>query len=125
MSVNETGTVRGPHPGLKYEYRLPHWADKNLHGEVELYAQLQTRDGRRFGNGIVIEVIEAAEHFPTDTYYVILSDFGNKMMLSAERLAAQFYPPLFRMNKTLVEFRLGAMEAYLAIEAELACATSE
>lgn len=112
-------TDRGAHPGLKYEYPLPHWADKNLHGEVELYAQLQTRDGRRFGNGIVVEVIEASESFPASTYYVVLSDFGNRLMLSADRLAEQFYPPIFRMKKHLAEFRAGAMDAYLEIERTL------
>ena len=71
----ETEAVRGPHPGLKYEYPLPHWADKNLHGEVELYAQLSTRDGRRTGNGIVVEVIEELIADVEFTWYVVLTDF--------------------------------------------------
>jgi hypothetical protein len=125
MSAIETGTTRGPHPGLKYEYRLPHWADKNLHGEVELYAQLSTRDGRRTGNGIVVEVIEETIEEVPFTWYCILTDFGNYITVSPEQLERQFYPAEFRMNKNLVDFRVGAMRAYLQIESELACATSE
>ena len=33
---------------------LPHWADKRLHGEYELYAQLATKVGKRAGNGVIV-----------------------------------------------------------------------
>jgi len=33
---------------------LPHWADKHLNGEYELYAQLATKVGERAGNGVIV-----------------------------------------------------------------------
>lgn len=86
--MSTTETVSDARPGLKP--RLPHWADKSLHGEVELYAQLATRDGRWTGNGTVIEVIEETEGFPPHPFYMVLSDFGNGLVLSAERPGIQF-----------------------------------
>ncbi|WP_175651587.1 hypothetical protein [Pseudomonas sp. Marseille-P9899] len=38
---------------LYHERYLPPWADARLNGVPEQYAQLETRDGRKMGNGIV------------------------------------------------------------------------
>lgn len=95
-------------------FDLPHWADKHLQGEIELYAQLATKDGRRFGNGLVVEVHEGDELL--DPYYVILTDFGNKVNMTAAHVEKAYYPPIYRMKKHLVEFRQGAMQAYLEVE---------
>lgn len=39
---------------LNAERLLPHWADKRLNGEYELYAQLATKVGKRAGNGVIV-----------------------------------------------------------------------
>lgn len=102
--------------GLGCPGPVPSWADKYLGGEIELYAQLCTRDGRRFGNGIVIGVEEETFDDVTFNCYTILTDFGNQIVLSAEQVQRGYHLPEFRMKKHLVEFRTGSMEAYLAIE---------
>lgn len=95
---------------------LPHWADKHLNGEIELYAELATRDGRVTGNGIVIAAHQQDLVDPPRKYYVILTDFGNRITLWEEAVQRQFHLPEFRMKKHLVEFRVGAMQAYMEIE---------
>jgi len=99
-------------------FGVPHWADKHLGGDIELYAQLATRDGRRFGNGLVVEVHDEDELL--DPQYVVLTDFGNEIKLSAKQLEDSFYPPIYRMKKHLAEYRRGAMEAYLLVERSVA-----
>ena len=102
--------VRGP---------MPLWADKYLAGELELYAQIATKDGRRFGNGVIIEVIEETYLDVTSVVYVILTDFGNQIALSAEQVERYYFPAEFRMRKDLVHFRTYVMEMYLAYEGEI------
>lgn len=97
---------------------LPHWADGHLDGEFTLYAQLATKDGRRFGNAIIIGV-EPGDSI-METRYQLLTDFGNTITLSATSVANCFHPPKFRMKKHLAEYRTGAMEAYLFVERSVA-----
>lgn len=99
---------------------LPAWADKFLDGEIELYAQLATRDGRRFGNGIVIEEHEETYNDVTHRIFVILTDFGNRIALSEAQVERLFFYPEFRMRKELVDFRRQSMVVYLELEKELA-----
>lgn len=99
---------------------LPLWADKHLGGEYELYAQLATRDGRRFGNGIIIEVQDETYNDVAHRVFVILTDFGNRVALSESQVERLFHYPEFRMRKELVDFRRQSMTAYLVLEKELA-----
>lgn len=107
--------------GLGSPGPLPHWADKHVAGKLERYVQLSTRDGRRFGNGIIVQV--HIEHYGVEevVFYVILTDFGNRVVLVEKDIERYFFPPEWRMHKALADFRSRSMEAYMALEAEVAC----
>lgn len=78
---------------------LPHWADARLNGVPEQYAQLETRDGRKMGNGVVTDIINwqtgDGEVIPV---YVVLTDFGNYVPIAEPDLDRYFFPPRWRMN---------------------------
>lgn len=101
---------------------LPAWADKFLGGHIEQYAQLSTRDGRLTGNGIVVEVHEETYLDLPQRYFTVLTDFGNMIQVSEFQVERQFYPPVFRMRKELVDFRRQSMAVYLLLEKEIASA---
>lgn len=78
---------------------LPHWADARLNGDPERYAQLETRDGRKMGNGVVTSII----NWQTDDdmvipVYVVLTDFGNYVPIAEQDLERYFFPPRWRMS---------------------------
>ena len=101
---------------LLAEY-LPHWADKKLDGELELYAQLQTKDGRVMGNGIIINILEADRlpYFLRDIapIYVVLTDFGHTVRMTVGELLNQYHPTVYRMKESRVNFRIEFMKDYL------------
>lgn len=103
-------------------YPLPAWADKFLGGHIEKYAQLSTRDGRLTGNGVVVEVMEETFADVTLVMYAVLTDFGNVIRVSQAQVERQFYPPVWRMRKELVDFRRQSMAVYLLLEKEIASA---
>lgn len=101
---------------LLAEY-LPHWADKKLDGELELYAQLQTLDGRKMGNAIIIDILED-DRLPfylkdIGPIYVILTDFGHTIRLTQKEVAHYYHPTVYRMKESRVKFRIDFMKDYV------------
>ncbi len=98
---------------------VPHWAEKRLHGVAEQYAQLETRDGRKMGNGIITSVINwnvsEGEVIPV---YVVLTDFGNYVPIAAPDLDRYFFPPRWKMKKVKVDARIAYMRGYRQVERE-------
>lgn len=72
---------------------LPHWATDFAYGEVQIGAQLPTRDGRRAGNAHVIDKGEIDCLGTTLHFWVVLTDAGNAMELTDGEIAEMFYPP--------------------------------
>lgn len=100
-------------------FLLPHWADKNLNGEIEVFAQLSTKDGRRTGNGIIMTMAEGEYFGVPIIMYAVLTDFGNVIFVTREELLAMFHPPVFRMKKHLAIFRYNTMQIYMQLEREV------
>lgn len=72
---------------------LPHWAIKAVSGELVIGAQLPTKDGRQTGNAHIIGMRELAVFGVTKTIYVVLTDAGSQMALTAREIEELFYPP--------------------------------
>ena len=98
---------------------LPHWADKHLNGEYELYAQLATKVGERAGNGLIVFEHEEKIFGGTLKIYGVLTDFGNFMLLNQLQIAEMYHPPKYRMKKALAEFRREFMEIYMQMEPDV------
>jgi len=99
---------------------LPSWADKALNGKVELYAQLSTKDGRKFGNALVVRVY-TEDQLPSflrgnGSIYEVVTDFGHFLRLNDEELEEDFHPPQYRMKKLQAKLRLEYIRNYLNIE---------
>lgn len=99
---------------------LPPWADKKLNGELEQYAQLPCRDGRKLGNAIIIRVYQE-EVLPdflrgNGPLYEIITDFGNLLRLNAAEIEEAFHPTKYRMKKLHARLRREYMRNYFALE---------
>ena len=92
---------------------LPHWADAKLDGEWVQFAQLQTKDGRRMGNGIILSTEEVVWSGVPVTLYVVLTDFGTTVRMTINELAWFFHPPEWRMLADHVHRRRCHMEGYI------------
>jgi len=99
---------------------VPHWADKKLNGELEVYAQLSSRDGRKLGNAIIYRVFEEAvlPSFLKDQapLYEIVTDFGHMLRLNTSEIEEAYHPPEYRMKKLHAKLRREYMRNYLAME---------
>lgn len=93
------------HPSVAFVYECleatgdlpPTWAVKLSNG-VEIGSQLATKDGRRCGNAVVLEIdIEATDAFMTSVWEVG-TDAGNVMRLTNYEIDEMFYPPVFCME---------------------------
>lgn len=102
--------------GLGSPGPLPHWADKHVVGKLELYVQLSTRDGRRFGNGVIVQIHNENYGGVEMMFYVILTDFGNQVVLIEKEIEKYFFPPEWRMREELVVFRRESMAVYMNYE---------
>lgn len=91
---------------------LPDWADAKLDGEWVQYAQLQTKDGRRMGNAVIISGEEVVWDGRPVALFTILTDFGTKCRLIESELAWLFHPPQWRMKESRVLRRISHMEGY-------------
>ena len=70
---------------------LPEWAIGFAQGQVQLGAQLRTKDGRIVGNVHIVRI--GKEHY--GTVYECLTDAGNTMHLMASALIHWFHPPKY------------------------------
>ena len=93
---------------------LPDWADKALTGEWVQYAQLQTRDGRRMGNAIILVVdVVVWDDQPVDLH-TIMTDFGTIVRLTEGELQGLYHPPQWRMRPDRVHNRVMFMSGFMA-----------
>lgn len=72
---------------------LPEWAKKRSSGYQEINSALQTRDGRRTGNAVVVG------HMVRHGVGVaqIVTDAGNIIYLTPNEMEELFYPPQYVM----------------------------
>lgn len=91
---------------------LPEWAAERCYSNYVRGAQLCTRDGRRCGNAHIIDIRtypypDSPEDAPKEhTYYLLLTDAGNRMELTREELDSLFFPPEYRVHveRVLADF---------------------
>lgn len=102
--------------GLGCPGPLPNWADKHVAGKLELYVQLSTRDGRRFGNAVIVDILTENYGGIEMVFYVVLTDFGNQVVLIEKEIEQYFFPPEWRMRKELAVFRRESMVVYMNYE---------
>lgn len=94
------------------ESHLPEWADAKLHGEWVQYAQLQTKDGRRMGNAIILAIETVVwDGKPVELHWII-TDFGTICRMTERELAWQFHPPTWRMRPGRVHRRVMFMSEF-------------
>jgi hypothetical protein len=91
---------------------LPYWADAKLEGEWVQFAQLQTRDGRRMGNAVILAVDTELWRDKEVDLHIIITDFGNVLRLTAGELETQFFPPKWRMKANRVSHRTKFITSY-------------
>lgn len=97
---------------LLYAMQLPEWADALLDGEWVQYAQLQTKDGRRMGNAIILAVETVVwDDLPVELHWII-TDFGTICRMTERELAWQFHPPKWRMRAERVHRRVIFMSGF-------------
>lgn len=78
--------------------------------------QLSTKDGRRFGNGVVIAT--ETEEFPpppvdigTVTWVTVLTDMGNTAKFDSRQMGKFFHPPIWLMDLNSPEIQHRLKEA--------------
>lgn len=71
-------------------FSLPYWAESKLRGEWVQFAQLQTRDGRRMGNAVILAVETVEWDGQPVELHTIITDFGNVLKLTERELMGQF-----------------------------------
>ena len=70
-----------------FEGQLPEWAIALSNGEIQLGVQLCTKDGRKVGNGFLIDIHDD-EPF---SLYIVLTDMGNTMRLTLGELQDYYH----------------------------------
>lgn len=93
-------------------YYLPHWADSKVKGEWVQFAQLQTKDGRRMGNAVILAVDTVVWGDTPVELHTIITDFGNVLRLTEGELVSQFHPPKWRMRANRVSHRTKFITSY-------------
>lgn len=81
----------------EYKDPLPHFVVEEYKGEMKIGTLLATRDGRRLGNGIVIDIKELGLPWGCTSYH-IKTDFGNTVKLTIQELQEAFYEPIWISN---------------------------
>jgi hypothetical protein len=74
--------------------RLPPWATGKS-TELVIGSQLCTRDGRRFGNAVVMST---SEHPVLGPLWVIVTDVGTMMYFTTREVENGFWPPQWVMD---------------------------
>ena len=85
-------------------YFLQEWIEREINSEdaeplFTLGAMLPTRDGRRVGNAIVIDVCERFNN----RCAVVVTDAGNRIILSECEMNELFHAPLFVQTQAIVD----------------------
>ena len=58
---------------------------------ITIGTRLCTRDGRKIGNGIVVDVITFPIGYTSFTSYLVKTDFGNMVAMNEYQLSNQFF----------------------------------
>lgn len=93
---------------------LPEWAERQVAPDwlayLQLHAQLCTRDGRKMGNAVVVEVKILYGRLLTPAGYriTVLTDMGREIVLNRNEVMELFYPPRFIVKKEAVGKRMNA-----------------
>lgn len=83
---------------------IPEWAIKRYEGVLEMGTQLPTKDGRRVGNAHIIDIMPAmSAHF--QTAYTVLTDAGNRLVLTVDEIKELFHEPMWVADFTEVIVR--------------------
>jgi len=77
-----------------YNPHQPPWATGGARGYLEVGAQLSTRDGRRIGNAVVLEVMPSCKGASAR----IWTDAGNDLVLNEAELDELFHEPEWLMD---------------------------
>lgn len=80
------------------EAHKPEWAIGRAGGQYLIGAQLPTRDGRRMGNGHIINACEGYGILEGVTVYGALTDAGSVISMTANELDKCFHPPQWVSN---------------------------
>jgi hypothetical protein len=91
---------------------LPEWATGRTTTFMTVGAQLRTRDGRRCGNAVVVDVAKRGFNELTQSAIVlaaVATDIGTRMHLDETELIELFYEPEWTMDVTTHH---GARKAY-------------
>lgn len=81
-----------------FEEPLPHWATRRAHGELCVGAQLCTRDGRKTGNAVIVDVTQGSLTDPPRPIYVVITDSGTRLILLGSEVEWLYYPPEYVMD---------------------------
>lgn len=78
---------------------LPPWATGVYTGNLSRGTQLSTKDGRRVGNAVVVDDGSwSGGLFQQWFFYVVVTDFGNKLELTAQEIEEMFHEPKWLMD---------------------------
>lgn len=94
------------HEELNQTTHIPEWAVRASSGELELGAQLPTRDGRKVGNAHIVR-ISPASRGRTGWVFGVLTDAGSEFSLSAGEIEELFYPPMWVSDVAEVKRKFG------------------
>jgi len=87
------------------EFPLPEWAECHVEPHVNGYlaerAQLMTKDGRRCGNAVVV----GAKMELSEWAISVLTDMGNRLILSYAEIEELFYPPKYILKPDAIGVR--------------------
>lgn len=90
----------------------PSWAIAETDGTLCIGAQLATIDGRKVGNAVIsrqmllgsvndrryISDDAVCKESPFDFYWEVITDIGNKLLLTDKEVQELFYPPRWVMD---------------------------
>lgn len=93
-------------------YYLPSWASEALDGEWVQFAQLATKDGRRMGNALILNVYPVTWEGKEVDLHTIITDFGNILELTEHELETLFHPPKWKMKANRVSHRIKFITSY-------------
>lgn len=77
---------------------LPPWAIGRYRGYMEPGVQLCTKDGRKIGNGVVVEAAWGGGLFHQWFCISVVTDIGNRLELGEKEVAELFYRPKWVMD---------------------------
>lgn len=89
---------------------LPYWAETEItdRSYLHLRASLPTRDGRRCGNAVILEIGKST--YTGQPLIIVCTDAGNVLKLSENELKELFHPPRWTMTHLMSAHQQAARE---------------